>query len=288
MPKSLEGLTIGEVSGVDSPAHLEEGWMVLKSAGVNPSAVDQVERVEALVDAVEKAADIDPTLLAAIGAEVLDATQLGVLKALGATQDHRPQEAHDMPDFDKSTLDDEARAYVEDLEAKVAKAASESPEDEIAKAMDGLPEPLRKHFTEQAEELRKAREVAEAERDTRLNAEYLAKARSFEALGEKPEELAPTLRKLADLDADLYVEVERLLKAANAQAEASDGLFKAIGASNAPDEGSAHGRLDAIAKAKVSDGSAPDYASALAKAAEENPDLYAAHRRESITGSKEG
>lgn len=267
------------------PAHLEEGWMVLKAAGSNPDAVDQVEAIEALVDAIEKTASINPDLLAQIGAEVLEPSQLGVLKALGANTT-RPQEANDMTDFDKSTLDEEALAYVESLESAVAKAAAEDPATEIEKAMEGLPSALREHFTKQADELALAKAVAETERDTRLNAEYLTKARDLTALGEKPEELAPVLRKLADLDADLYVSVERLLKAANAQAEASDGLFKAIGSNASPTEGSAHSQLDAIAKAAVADGSASDYPTALAKAAEQHPDLYEAHRRQNLTGQE--
>jgi hypothetical protein len=72
VPTALESLNIGEVSGVDHPAHLEEGWMVLKAAGAAPEAIAKVEIVEALVDAVEKAAAIEPDLLAQVGAEVLD------------------------------------------------------------------------------------------------------------------------------------------------------------------------------------------------------------------------
>jgi hypothetical protein len=150
-----------------------------------------------------------------------------------------------------------------------------------------LPEPLRKAFEKQQTDLAEATRVAKAERDRRLDAEYLEKARGFSHLAEKPESLAKVLRKVADFDADLFVEVDRLLKAANEQI-AEGNLYKALGAPAAVVEsGSAHERLDAIAKAKVADGSASDYPTALSKAAEENPDLYAEHRRESIA-PKEG
>lgn len=265
--------------------------MVLKAAGAAPEAIAKVEIVEALVDAVEKAAGIEPELLAQVGAEVLDDEARATLGHLLPTT-KATKEAHDMPEFDKASLSPEARAYVESLESQVAKAATPAADDDettaLAKAMDGLPEPLRKHFESQAEELRKARETAETERNTRLDAEYMEKARGFKNLTAKPEDLGPLLRKVAEFDADVFVEVDRLLKAADAQV-AEAALFQAAGAPAAViTDGSAHASLDAIAKAAVAAGTAPDYPTALAKAAEENPDLYEAHRRESLNASKEG
>lgn len=291
MPTALESLNIGEVSGVDHPAHLEEGWMVLKAAGASDDAIAKVEIVEALVDAVEKAATLGVDLLNQVGTDVLDDRQRAVIKALGTT-DEATKEATDMPDFDKSTLDPEALAYVESVEkardaALAAVTTTEDPEaTALAKAMEGLPEPIRKHLETQAAEVRKAREDAERERNIRLDAEYLQKARGYKNLSVNPNELAPTLRKLADLDAHLYVEVERMLKAADEQLGTSD-LFKSIGSAR-PVEGSATERLESFAKAKVADGTASDFATALEAAATEHPDLYAQYRAEAITGSQEG
>jgi hypothetical protein len=281
VPTALEGLAIGEVSGVDHPAHLEEGWMVLKAAGASPEAIEAVETVEALVDAVAKASYLDPELLAQVGAEVLDDEHRQTLAALGTTR--KAKEAIDMP-FDKSTLDAEALAYVEGLETQVAKAAAPVVEDEateLAKALDGLPEPIRKAWEAQAEALEKATKTAETERNTRLNAEYLQKAKSLPALGAKPEELGATLRKLADLDADLFVEVETLLKSANELAKAGeDALFKSVGHGARIETGSAHEQLDAFAKSAIEADPSLDYPSALSKVAGEHPDLYAQHRAE--------
>lgn len=291
MPQAtaLEGLNIGEVSGVDHPAHLEEGWMVLKAAGAAPEAMEKVEIVEALVDAVEKAAAIEPDLLAQVGAEVLDDSARETLAHLLPTT-KATKEAPDMPDFDKSTLDEATLAYVESLESQVAKAADSTPDDEateLAKALDGLPEPLRKAFEKQQADLAEATRVAKAERDLRLDAEYLEKARGFKALGVDTSNLAKTLRKAADLDPDLFVEIDQVLKAADAQI-AEGNLYKSLGApASVIESGSAHDRLDAIAKSLVAEGKASDYATALSKAAEENPDLYAEHRRESLA-PKEG
>lgn len=151
--------------------------------------------------------------------------------------------------------------------------------------MDGLPEPIRKHLEAQATEVRKAREDAERERNIRLDAEYLQKARGFTHLPVAATELAPTLRKLADLDAGLYVEVERLLKAADEQAGSAD-IYKSVGSAK-PVTGSATEQFESFAKSKVTDGTAPDLATAMTIVAGEDPDLYNRYRAESLSGSSQ-
>lgn len=288
MPKALEGLTIGEVSGVDHPAHLEEGWMVLKAAGATDDAIEKVEIVEALVDAVAKAAVLDPDLLSQVGAEVLDDNQRSVIKALGVIP-NQAKEANSMTDeFDPSTLSPEATAWVQsEIQKAVAAAtpepASEDTEDEaLLKSLDGLPEPIRKAFLDQREEVRKAREDAAAERNIRLDGEYLTKARGYQNLPVKAEDLAPVLRKVAEFDPTVFVEVDRLLKAAD-EAIATGDLFKSRGAVITPDADSATGQFDAVAKALVASGEATDLGDAYSKAAAQHPDLYAAHRAATFT-----
>lgn len=295
MPKALEELTIGEISGVDHPAHLAEGWMVLKAAGASPEAMAQVEIVEDLVEAISKAAVIDPEMLRLVGTEVLDDTARATLASLTKAT----QEATDMPDaIDKASLSPEVLAYVESLETQVTKAAEDAaaaapePKDdeatEIAKALDGLPEVLRKAWLQKDADLSEATAVAKAERDIRLDAEYLAKAKGFSNLTVDPKELAPLLRKVAEVDADLFVKVDQILKAADAQVAEADLFGTSGSAAIVEGDGSAQSELDSIAKAAVASGEAADYPTALAKAATDNPDLYAAHRRESIAASKEG
>lgn len=263
--------------------------MVMKAAGVASESIAKVEIVEALLDAVEKAAGIEPDLLAQVGAEVLDDTARRTLGHLLPTT--KAKEATDMPEFDKASLSPEALAYVESLEDKVAKAAPAAPETEdeaLAKALEGLPEPLRKAFQKQASDLAEATAVAKAERDQRLDAEYLAKAKGFKNLTVEAKDLGPLLRKVAEFDVDTFVEVDRLLKAADAQVGAAN-LFKAAGApASVITDGSALSSLDAIAKQMVADGTALDYPTAVAKAAEAHPDLYEAHRRESLNQTQEG
>lgn len=261
--------------------------MVLKAAGATDSTIEKVEIVEALLDAVHKAAVLGPDLLGQVGADVMDEVHRQVIKALGPD---KAKEATSMTDeFDPSTLSPEALAYVEAQIAKAAPAAEDvDPEAEaLAKAMDGLPEPIRKHLAKQADEVRIAKAAAAAERDIRLNAEYLQKAQGFKHLAAKPEELATTLRKVADLDPMLYVEVERLLKSADEVAGAGD-LFKSVGSGAVPTTDSAAGQMEALAKSKVAAGEASDLGTALAAVAGENPDLYARYRTEAMNPSQEG
>lgn len=275
--------------------------MVLKAAGASEAQVAQVEAVEELVDAIAKATNlIEPELLAEVGEAVLDDSARATL---GHLISKATKEAPSMPEsIDKADLAPEVAAYVESLEAErdqaVAKAAaldtpSDDPEaDALQKALDGLPEPLRKAWEKQRSDLAEATAVAKAERDRRVDAEYVEKARKDYgdlAIG-KPEEFGAVLRKVAEFDATVFVEVDRVLKAAAAQV-AEGNLFKSIGApASIVESGSARERLESLAKAAVSADTTGNltFAMALAKAAEENPDLYEAHRRESLNPGQEG
>ena len=55
MPQStkLTELTIKEASGVDHPAHLHEGWMVMKSEDDLDSALDQITEPDSQENNVE-------------------------------------------------------------------------------------------------------------------------------------------------------------------------------------------------------------------------------------------
>src|SRR3954469_5816656 len=51
--KRMKGLRMDEVSGVDAPAHLSQGWMVRKAAGSDPLEDLTDEQLEALIKAAE-------------------------------------------------------------------------------------------------------------------------------------------------------------------------------------------------------------------------------------------
>lgn len=130
--------------------------------------------------------------------------------------------------LDKSELSPEVRAALEKAEAD-GKANAER--------------------AEKAEKSAKAAEdIAKAERDERLKAEFVTKAEGYKALPVKKDEFGPVLKAAAEkLSKEEYAEMERVLKAADEQIAASD-VFKEHGRGG--DGGKPEGALaEATAKA---------------------------------------
>ena len=269
--RKMVNLSIEETSGVDHPAHLHEGWLVMKAA--SGEAVDQV---------LTKREDEAPG-------------------------DEKDTEEDLMENEKEDTMKEEKPSY-EDLEAMLEKANARMAEME--KEMDAmkpkekakgdmedddeLPEFLRK---EAPESVRKAYEtmqkaVADAqaqaeaaevelrkERAERADAEAVVKAReSYGNLGLDPEMVGPALRRLSESDADLAKSVEDVLTAANAKVESAD-IFTEIGKSARP-SGSAYEKAEALAKAAVVDGKSATIEQALADVFTSDADLYMSYLNE--------
>ena len=269
--RKMVNLSIEETSGVDHPAHLHEGWLVMKAA--SGEAVDQV---------LTKREDEAPG-------------------------DEKDTEEDLMENEKEDTMKEEKPSY-EDLEAMLEKANARMAEME--KEMDAmkpkekakgdmedddeLPEFLRK---EAPESVRKAYEtmqkaVADAqaqaeaaevelrkERGERADAEAVVKAReSYGNLGLDPEMVGPALRRLSESDADLAKSVEDVLTAANAKVESAD-IFTEIGKSARP-SGSAYEKAEALAKAAVVDGKSATIEQALADVFTSDADLYMSYLNE--------
>lgn len=269
--RKMVNLSIEETSGVDHPAHLHEGWLVMKAA--SGEAVDQV---------LTKREDEAPG-------------------------DEKDTEEDLMENEKEDTMKEEKPSY-EDLEAMLEKANARMAEME--KEMDAmkpkekakgdmedddeLPEFLRK---EAPESVRKAYEtmqkaVADAqaqaeaaevelrkERGERADAEAVVKAReSYGNLGLDPEMVGPALRRLSESDADLAKSVEDVLTAANAKVESAD-IFTEIGKSARP-SGSSYEKAEALAKAAVVDGKSATIEQALADVFTSDADLYMSYLNE--------
>jgi membrane protein involved in colicin uptake len=243
-------LSIEETSGVDHPAHLREGWLVMKSS--------DTESTTSVLDRIVKEYIVsDPTV-----AE----------KAMNA-EDLREEL-------------DKAYARIEELEkdlSKTAKAeAAEEDEEEMEEEfMKSAPAPVARAFEKarkQAEEaMAKAAEAEaalKAERDEKADADAIAKASEWTHLSIDPAEFGPMMRRLAEQDAEMAKSVTTVLDSINAQAESAN-IFAEIGKSApAPVEGDAISRITALAKAAVADGSATTVEQAMADVALRNPDLY--------------
>jgi hypothetical protein len=265
----MVNLSIEETSGVDHPAHLHEGWLVMKAA--SGEAVDEI---------LSKREDEAPGDDKETEEDLMENENEDTMKA-------------DKPSYeDLEAMLEKANARMADMEKEMA--SMKKPEGESDEEDDELPEFLRK---EAPESVRKAYEtmqkaVADAqaqaeaaevelrkERAERADAEAVVKAReSYANLGLDPESVGPALRRLADADADLAKSVEDVLTAANAKVESAD-IFSEMGKSTRP-SGSAYDKAEAIAKAAVADGKSATFEQAMSDVFTSDADLYMSYLAE--------
>lgn len=246
--RKMVNLDIEETSGVDHPAHLHDGWLVMKAA--DPADVQRVlDSSVPKEDSVEKSAE-----------ERLE-------EALEALR--------------------KAEERIEEMEnaAKEETAEEETVEESAEDLMKSAPEPVAKAFAEmkkQADEaVAKAAEieaVLKAERDARADAEAIEKAKSWSHLSLDASTVGPALRRLAETDEELAKSVTSVLESVNAQAESAN-IFAELGASSAT-SGDAFTQMETLAKAAVADGKATTMEQAFVEIASSNPNLYAQYLAE--------
>ena len=255
----LVSLSIEETSGVDHPAHLREGWMVMKS---------------------ESGADVDGVL------DKIKAAAVGQPNDLEAQM---PEENIEVVVEESTDELAKANDRIAELEAMLAATTvEEAPaavdiEEHLLKS---VPENVRKMIdtarAETAQALAKAAEtetLLRKELDAAADKDAIAKAAEWTSLSLDPASVGPALRRLAGIDEALCKSVEEALNSANAQAE-SAGIFAEIGKSNRPDGGDAYEALSALAKSAVEAGNSTTFEQAFVKVAEQNPDLYNRHLSE--------
>lgn len=281
--RKMVNLAIEETSGVDHPAHLEEGWLVMKAA--DPVEVEKAMAPMKTEDGVEFPAEAfayvpDPEKEAHPDAS--DDEIPSVLKATNAQEGHMEE---------KSTEErlDEALKALAAAESRIADMEKEmsskgEPKDEETEddedMMKAAPESVRKAFEAMEKQAQEAMAKADAaeetlrkERAERADAEAVTKAReAFASLGLDAEQVGPALRRLAEIDEPLAKSIETTLTAANAKVESAD-IFSEIG-STPVQTGSAFHKAEAMAKAAVSDGVAATFEQALADVFVSDPALY--------------
>lgn len=253
--RKMANLVIEETSGVDHPAHLHEGWLVMKSADES-----EVQRV------------LDETLT----------KEESMPKDM---QDEKDPLATEEVDKAEMTLE-EAMKKIADLEAKLSEMdkmygdkepKSEKTEDEDF--MKSAPESVVKMIEDFKKQAETATEELRKEREEKADAEAIEKAKGFSNLNLDAEKVGPALRRLSTVDADLAKSVEEILTSVNAQAESAN-IFAEIGKSADFTTGDAYGRLTAMAKSAVEEGNAKTFEQAFASAASSNPELYVQYRNE--------
>ena len=255
--RKMVNLDIEETSGVDHPAHLHDGWLVMKAA--DPSDVARIlDSSLSKEDSVEKNAQ-----------ERLEAAEEALRKADEGDAEVVAEAAEEA-----------AEEAVESTEA-AEEAAEEAPaadetEEDVVKAM---PEPVRVMFEamkKQADEaVAKAAEleaVIKAERDARADEAAIAKAKGWTHLSLDAETVGKALRRLNDTDETLAKSIEAVLDSVNAQAESAN-IFAEIGKS-ASGNSDAYSQMTSLAKAAVDSGEATTFEQAFADVVAKNADLY--------------
>ena len=257
--RKMVNLAIEETSGVDHPAHLHEGWLVMKSASES-----EVQRV-------------------------LDKSLTEEDSNMEETTTTAPEEQVE------KTVEEElaaAKARIAELEAKLAEKESK-PEMEVEMAMgqDSMGPKKEEDYMKSApapvvkmiEDLRKQAESATAElrkeREARADAQAIEKAKGWSNLNLNAEKVGPALRRLSETDSELAKSIEEVLSSVNAQAE-SASIFAEIGKSADIKQGNAYERMTAMAKSAVDEGVAKSFAQAMADIATKNPDLYSQYLSE--------
>ena len=257
----MVNLAIEETSGVDHPAHLHEGWLVMKSASESEvqrvldkslteedSNMEDMKTTEATEDKVEKTVEEE---LAAAQARIAE------LEAKLAEKEQKPE-----------------------LEVEMAMGQdSKEPKKEEEDYMKSAPAPVVKMI----EDLRKQAEEATAElrkeREARADAQAVEKAKGWANLNFDAEKVGPALRRLSETDSELAKSIEEVLSSVNAQAE-SASIFAEIGKSADFKSGNAYERMTTLAKSAVEEGVAKSFAQAMADVASKNPDLYSQYLSE--------
>lgn len=232
--RKMVNLSIEETSGVDHPAHLHEGWLVMKAA--SPSDVaDVLSKSEDEADNQSTDQQEDPVENEETVAEVAEETV-------------------QVPEVAKSTEPEDIMKSAPEAVRKMFEDMQKAADEAVAKAAA-------------------AEETLAKERAERADEAAIAKAREqYANLGLDAEQVGPAMRRLAEFDADLAKSVEDALVAANAKSESAD-LFAEIGKSQST-TGSAYEQADVLAKAAVADGRADTFAQALTDVFASQPDLY--------------
>jgi chromosome segregation ATPase len=251
--RKMANLVIEETSGVDHPAHLHEGWLVMKSADES-----EVQRVldETLT---EEDSIMEETTTAATDAQVEKAEMT-------------------LEDAMKKIAELEGKLSEMEMSKEEDKSESDKTEDEM-EYMKSAPESVVKMIEDFKKQAETATEELRKEREAKADADAIEKAKGYANLNLEAEKIGPALRRLSAVDSELAKSVEDILSAVNAQAESAN-IFAEIGKSADFTSGDAYGRMTALAKSAVEDGSANTFEQAFASVASQNPELYVQYRNE--------
>lgn len=254
--RKMVNLNIAETSGVDHPAHQHEGWIVMKSA--------PAETVGSLFGSLNKQEE-------APVAEKTEAEQLAEAQA-------RIAELEAAAAAPAGTQEPAAAGDGTDPAPSGHEPAEATQEDSLEKALTKMPEAIRKAFSAQAAALATATETITKERDARLDSEAIVKSKGlFKAIAIDHDTVAPALRRVALVDADLAKSIETALSAADAQLASGTSLTKEVGKGGTGEGGTALETINKAAAAIREEDPKLTEPQAFVKALTANPELHAAY-----------
>jgi len=283
-PKMVR-LAVDETSGVDHPAHLSEGWLVMKSA--------DAEAIEAVIDSLtesvvkndndsiteqtkedsvsdENKNTEDAVVTEATAKAVADQTTESLAKANARIIEleeelEKMKQPKKKPMKMEDKMEDESD---EDYMARLRSMKKEAPA-EVVKAIESL----EKSVSDANARAEMAEATLKKERDERADVDAIAKAKNWANLPIDAEKVGPALRRLSVIDEELAKSLEGILSAVNEQAKTAN-LFTEIGKAVDSTATDAYSRLTALAKSAVDSGIAGSFEQAMADAALANQDLY--------------
>lgn len=303
MPKArkMVSLNIQETSAVDHPAHLQEGWLVIKSSdsdvsdllsdlaknentssnrlnqdGTEEEPMPQDEATIETTDVVEKDALADAKakikeLEEKLGETMKELEKTKKMYGNMMDEDKKKKSMHeDEEDKKKKSMHEDDKKMKKSDDEELIKSAPVEVQLIVAE--------MRKAADEALARATAAEEVLLKERDDRADAEAIAKAKAWGHLPIEAEKIGPALRRLAGIDEDLAKAVEEMLNAVEAQAESAN-IFAEIGKSGTPTSGTAYEQLSSMAKA-VSETSGITFEQAFTNAVSQNTDLYTQYLNE--------
>ncbi len=284
--RKMVSLNIEEASGVDHPAHLHEGWLVIKS--------DNLTGMDDLLSDLNKQENKSDASLYQKGTEeepmAQDDTQNVIDKAKMMPEEDKEKGMHNEEDKKKMSYDDMKKKIAE-LEDELDKAKKliektmqnkdeEMKKEDITSLIKSAPEPIRQMLETMEKSAKEAQtrvaeieEVLKSERVARANEEAVEKAKAWKFLGLDAEKVGPALRQLSEVDAELAKSVEEALASVNAQAESAN-IFAEIGKSANPATGNAYDQLTSLAKSVTENKKGVTFEQAFSEAVLSNPDLY--------------
>lgn len=170
------------------------------------------------------------------------------------------------------TTNNELLAKVDELAQRDAQT-----EESILKSAD----PAVVELVKAAEDRAVAAEaIAKAERDHRLEREFVAKAAGYDRLSVSAEDFGPVLKAAAEsMDEEHYATLTQVLDAAN-EVIKQGAAFNEIGALPSFDADSGMGRIEQAAKQYQAEDATLTREAAIAKAVSEDPTLYDAYLKE--------